>query len=202
MKNRSRHDGALRAIGVWSVAILCGSIVAACSGTIETPTDEFPPREGGSSQGTANNATTTPRTPAATPPRSNPPVASNDDDDPVPPAADDEDPPADDPPADDPPADDPPAGGALSFEADIHPIFENTCSPCHADQGIAGVKIGDADVAAALESAIDFEDRVLARIEMGTMPPPCGGGAPGDAGCIGEDDFADLQAWYEAGAPE
>jgi hypothetical protein len=64
------------------------------------------------------------------------------------------------------------------------------------------VSIGDPDIAVAYESAVNFEARVLARIDMGTMPPPCGGGAPGDSGCISEEDLADVEAWYEAGAPE
>jgi cytochrome c553 len=199
LKSRS-----LRAAGVWSVAILCGSILAACSGTIETPTEEFPPREGGRSQaatGDDDNDAPPPRAPATTPApsTSNPPVASNNDDDELPadPADDEEE-----PPAEEPPAEEPPAAGALSFENDIQPIFNATCGPCHAEQGLAGVSIGDPDIATAFESAVDFEDRVMARIDLGTMPPPCGGGAPGDPGCISEDDLADVEAWYAAGAPE
>jgi hypothetical protein len=126
-----------------------------------------------------------------------PPVASNNTPAPVGNTdGEDEPPPADD--VEEPAA----GGGGLSFEADIQPIFNTTCGPCHVGaQAIAGVNIGDSDIDAALESAIDFEDRVIFRIEQGTMPPPCGGGAPGDSGCIAEDDFADVQAWYEAGAP-
>jgi hypothetical protein len=189
-------------MGVWSVALLCGSIVAACSGTIETPTEEFPPREGGRSQAaTDDDNDTPPRTPAATPPaNNNPPVASNDDDEELPPAApaDDEE----DPPADDPPADDPPAAGTLSFETDIHPIFADTCGPCHAGAGSGGQDIGGPDIESALQDAIDFEDRVIATIESGSMPIGCGG-PPGSGGnCMSEEDFADVEAWYEAGAPE
>jgi cytochrome c553 len=174
-----------------SLAILCGSIAAACSGTIETPTEEFPPREGNrpaatNGNNTTGSTTTPPRTPAATPPNNS--------------AADD--PPADDPPADDPPADDPPAASALSFEDDIQPIFNQTCGPCHAETGQSGVSIGDPDIPTAYESAVNFEARVLARIDIGTMPPPCLGGAPGDPGCISEEDLADVEAWYAAGAPE
>jgi mono/diheme cytochrome c family protein len=199
LKSRSLQRGSLRAIGVWSVAILCGSLVAACSGTIETPTDEFPPREGGRSQAaTDDDSPAPPRTPAATPSNNNPPVASNNDDEELPaaPADDEEETPAEETPADEP------AAGALSFENDIQPIFNTTCGPCHAEQGLYGVSIGDPDIATAYESAVDLEARVLDRIGAGTMPPPCGGGAPGDPNCITEDDFADVEAWYEAGAPE
>jgi hypothetical protein len=202
LKNRSVLDRSLGAIGVWSVAILCGSIVAACSGTIETPTEEFPPRQGGSSQAQTEDDDDSPRAPASTPSR-NPPVAANDDEDdpPVaPPADDEEDPPADDPPADDPPADDPPAA-ELSFETDIFPIFSETCGPCHAGGGAPNDLAGP-DVETAFEAATSVEDRVFARIDVGTMPPPCAGGAPGDPNCISVEDLATLEAWYDAGAPE
>lgn len=187
---------------MWSV-ILCGSIVAACSGTIETPTEEFPARQGSNSAASTANANDDarpaprPQAPAANDDDDRPaaPVASNDDDDPVDePAADDEDPPADDPPA---------GGATLSFADDIQPILVQTCGPCHDGvSATAGVTIADSDVDAAFENAVDREDRVLARIDQGTMPPGCLGGAPGDPGCISEDDLADLEAWYEAGAPE
>lgn len=198
LKSRS-----LRAAGVWSVAILCGSIVAACSGTIETPTEEFPPREGGRSQAaTDDDNDAPPRAPAATPPaNNNPPVASNDDDDELPapaPADDDEE----DPPAGEPPAEEPPAAGALSFENDIHPIFSDTCGPCHAGAGSGGQDIGGPDIESALQDALDFEDRVIATIETGSMPLGCGGPPGSSPACMSEEDFADVEAWYAAGAPE
>jgi hypothetical protein len=212
IQSRGFQIRSLGAIGVWSVALLCGSIVAACSGSIETPTEEFPPRTSGGSQQaqTADNTNT--------PPRSQTQTANDDDDDDDAAAADDEDPPAgddEDPPAgddEDPPAgddedpaagdDEEPAAGALSFEADIHPIFSPTCGPGHAGAATAGVDIGNPDIDTALESARDFEDRVLTRIAEGGMPPTCLGGAPGDSGCIAADDLAAIEAWYEAGAPE
>jgi hypothetical protein len=197
-----QNGASLRAIGMCSLAILCGSVVAACSGTIETPTEEFPARTSGSRPAADDDDNAAPtRTPAPAAPASNPPVASaNDDDDPpVAPAAGEDDPPA----AEDPPAeeDPPPATVDLSFEDDIHPIFESTCGPCHAATAQSGVSIADSDIESALENAVDREDRVLARIEQGTMPPGCAGGALGDSGCMSEADFADVEAWYAAGAP-
>ncbi|HTV24791.1 MAG TPA: hypothetical protein VMG12_39130 [Polyangiaceae bacterium] len=193
----------MAAIGVWSIALLCGSL-AACSGTIETPTEEFPARTGGNSAAADDDDDAPPpRNP--TPAASNdddddvrpPPAASNDDDDPVPPAGnDDEEEPA---PADDEPA---PAGGDISFATDVQPIFNSTCGPCHAEQGLAGVSIGNPDIDTAYDSAVDREEGVFRRIEAGTMPPPCGGGAPGDPGCISEEDLATIEAWYDAGTPE
>jgi hypothetical protein len=196
LKNRSRLDRSLGAIGVWSVAILCGSIVAACSGTIETPTEEFPPRQGGSQAETDDDDDSPPRAPA--PSNNNPPVASNNDDEedpPVTPAGDDEE----DPPAGDPPGGDDPPAAELSFEADIFPILESTCGPCHTSQtpNLAGP-----DVDTAFDAATSGEDRVFARIDTGGMPLGCGGGEPGDPGCIAADDYETLSAWYEAGAPE
>jgi len=198
LKNRSLLDRSLGAIGVWSVAILCGSIVAACSGTIETPTEEFPPRQGGSSQAETDDDDDSPRTPAPAPSNNNPPVASNnDDDDPpvTPPADDQEDPPAEE----DPGAEEDPPAAELSFEADIFPILESTCGPCHTS---LSPNLAGPDVDTAFDAATNSQERVLTRIGDGGMPQGCGGGAPGDPGCIAVEDLAILEAWYEAGAPE
>jgi len=188
-------------MGMWS-AILCGSIAAACSGTIETPTEEFPARQGNSAAADDDddNAAPAPRPQAPAPSNDDdddgpaaPPVASNDDDDALPPADDEEEPAA-------PPVEEEPAAGALSFEADVQPIFADTCGPCHGAAAQSGVNIGDDDVEAAFDNAVEKEDRVFDRIEAGTMPPGCSG-PPGSSGCMTEEDFAVIEAWYEAGTP-
>ena len=195
--------GSLTAMGMWS-AILCGSIAAACSGTIETPTEEFPARQGNSAAADDDddNAAPAPRPQAPAPSNDDdddgpaaPPVASNDDDDPLPPAGDDDE---EEPAA--PPVEEEPAAGALSFEADVQPIFADTCGPCHGAAAQSGVNIGDDDVEAAFDNAVEKEDRVFDRIEAGTMPPGCSG-PPGSSGCMTEEDFAVIEAWYEAGTP-
>jgi hypothetical protein len=213
MKLKFRGSGLQHSVGPLALAILLGSVMGACSGTISTPTEEYPARQNDSAADDEDDSDTgtTPRAPASTGSNS---TANNDDDDDAParptaPAADDDDEAAaadEDEPL--PPAEEeeeeapPPAATALSFEDDIQPIFNTTCGPCHAGQATAGVDIGNDDIDVALESARDREDRVLARIEAGTMPPGCAGGSPGDTGCISETDLADVEAWYAAGAPE
>jgi hypothetical protein len=206
IQNRGFQIRSVGAIGVWSVALLCGSLVAACSGTIETPTEEFPPRTSGGNQQaqTADSNNTPPRTQTQT--------ANDDDDDDddaaaadddeETPAGDEEEPAAGD---DEEPAagdDEEPAAGALSFETDIHPIFSTTCGPCHAGGGFGGQDIGGPDLEAALQDAKDFQDRVLETIETGNMPPGCGSPPGGGGNCMSEEDFAAVEAWYEAGAPK
>jgi hypothetical protein len=206
MQLKFRASGLQRSVGPLALAVLLGSVMGACSGTISTPTEEYPPRQSDTATDEEDDSAPPARTPAsstanandddATPARPTTPAANNDDDEDPPPAAaadDDDAPPA---------ADDAPAAGALSFASDIQPIFNTTCGPCHAGQATAGVDIGNSDIDVALESARDREDRVLARLGAGTMPPGCGGGSPGDPNCISEDDLADVEAWYEAGAPE
>jgi hypothetical protein len=191
-----------RFIGTWSVALLCGSVTFACSGTIDTPTGEYPARQadtaaGGTSSSTpsSSNSTASAGT-SSTPPRT--PAAADDD----PPAAADDDPPA---AADeDPPADEVPAGGAteLAFEADIWPIFNTSCGPCHVSGGSGGQNIGSEDIPTALSDAKDFEDGVIREIESGGMPLGCGKPPGGGGNCVSEDDFQAIQDWYAAGAPE
>ena len=214
MKLKFRGSGLQHSVGPLALAILIGSVMGACSGTISTPTEEYPARQNDSASAEDEDGTaTTPRAPAST--GNGGTARANDDDDapparPAAPAADDDDdaPAAagDDealPPAEEEEEEAPAApAAALSFEDDIQPIFNTTCGPCHAGQATAGVDIGNDDIDVALESARDREDRVLARIEAGTMPPGCAGGSPGDTNCISEADLADVEAWYAAGAPE
>jgi len=201
-------------VGPLALAILIGSVMGACSGTISTPTEEYPARQNDSASAEDEDGTaTTPRAPASTgnggtaranddddAPPARPAAPAADDDDDAPAAADDDEalPPAEEEEEEAPAA----PAAALSFEDDIQPIFNTTCGPCHAGQATAGVDIGNDDIDVALESARDREDRVLARIEAGTMPPGCAGGSPGDTNCISEADLADVEAWYAAGAPE
>jgi hypothetical protein len=189
--------------GKWALAIICGALVTACSGTIDTPTQEFPARQSSSNDTPAaaaparQQAAAAPAAPApsrssatANPPASNAPPAAASADDVTPPAA---------APADEPAQT---ASADLSFESDIWPIFQESCSPCHQSLGSGGQNIGSDDLDEALSDSKDFEDRVIAVIEDGSMPPGTCGAPPGGSGCVSEDDFAAIQAWYEAGTPE
>jgi hypothetical protein len=43
---------------------------------------------------------------------------------------------------------------------------------------------------------------IVARSEDGSMPPQCGGGAPGSsADCISEEDLAIIRDWVDSGDP-
>jgi len=199
--SESKRSIGLRFINTWSLAVLCGSVIAACSGTIDTPSQEYPARQSDSaddtstaSTGSNSTSSTRPSTPT-TPARTPTPAASNADEDP--PAAADEDPPA---AADE----DPPAAATteLSFETDIWPIFQSECGPCHVSANLGGQNIGNDDIDAALSDAKRTEDDVIGRIENGGMPPACSGGSPGDSGCVEEADLKKIEDWYAAGAPE
>jgi hypothetical protein len=193
MQLKFKGCGLQRAIGYWAFAILCGSAAAACSGTIETPTEENP-RE----QADDDDA-------PVTPPRQQ---ANNNN------AADDEEeeeqvaPPVDEEEEELPAAEEeeelpanPPAAGSLAFEADVWPIFNGQCGPCHVGQRTVH-SIGSDDIETALQDSIDFEDEVIAELESGDMPLGCGG-PPGSGGnCVSEEDFETIEAWYAAGAPE
>lgn len=203
MQLKFKGCGLQRAIGYWAFAVLCGSAAAACSGTIETPTEENP-------RAVADDEDDD-RAPAPRPPANPNNAAGNDDDDdgpaPAAPANDDDD---DDEPAappagdedEDEPADPPAAGGPVSFANDVYPIFTANCGPCHTDSALGGHSVGNEDLEVALEDAVRIEDAVLSDLETGRMPTGCGE-PPGGAGtCITEEEFATIEAWYEAGAPE
>jgi hypothetical protein len=180
------------------------AVVAACSGSIEaTEVDET--RSQRTSATAAPNAPAAPSSttsnpptgsasqqPASQQPASQQPASQQ----PAsPPPADDDPPPADDDP---PPA----AGGDPSFETDVYPILTSSCGPCHAAQALAGVEIAAPDVATAFDDASSRSARIIARTEGGGMPPTCSG-PPGSSGaCLTEDEFATIEAWVEAGAPE
>lgn len=187
-----RSSALLRAAGQWAAAVLCGSIVAACSGTIDTPTDENPPRRA--------ERTQTPAAAAPNNPRPQAPAEEEEEDDDPPPVAstNTEDPPATDDEEDD---EEPAPTGDVSFASDIWPIFNSQCGPCHVSAGIVS-NFGDPDIDQAFENSEGFEAQVLGVIESGRMPQTCGGGDPGAAGCLSVADAAAIEAWYEAGAPE
>jgi hypothetical protein len=201
----SRSLVSSRSIGSLAMALVCGSLVAACSGTIETPTEEFPSR----SDRNAAAADDDDDAPAAPAPR--PTAQANTPARPVVNEAEDEDEPAAVDPEEEVEAVDPeeeeeePAAepaGDVSFASDVQPIFNTGCGPCHVSLTSGGQNIGSEDLGEAFDDSVAFEDAVLRDIASGRMPIGCGG-PPGSGGnCISEEDFATIEAWYAAGAPE
>lgn len=172
--------------------------MTACSGTIETPTEENPPRR---TERAANpsgaTANTTPRqmTPASNANQAPPPVAATEEDEP--PVNEPEEPEEPEEEEETPPA---PPPEDLSFEADIYPIFAAQCVPCHSTLGSGGQNLAAPDIDDAFDDSVAFEDAVIVEIAEGTMPPSCGAGSPGDPNCLSVEDAAMVEAWYEAGA--
>jgi hypothetical protein len=183
------------------------ALLAACGGTIEQTDldrEHLQDDSNGKQQAKAPEAAATPAkttpaasnqtaaAPAATTPK---PAAAE-----PPPAADDEDPPAAE---DDPPASTTTTASAdLSFESDIWPIFSKSCSPCHAGGGAGGQDIGGSDKTKALADAKSFKDAIIRDINSGAMPLGCAKPPGGGGNCVSVDDFDDIKAWFDAGAPK
>lgn len=201
----SRSVVSSRSIGSLALVLVCGALVAACSGTIETPTEEFPSRQQRSAADDDDDAPepTATRPTAQAPARPAPAAADDEDeeDEPVAAAADDEAEPVE---ADEPDEEEPAAepAGDVSFASDIQPIFNTSCGPCHVSAGLGGQNIGSDDLGEALDDSVAFEDAVLRDIGAGRMPPGCGSPPGGGGNCVTEEDFAAIEAWYAAGAPE
>ncbi len=81
-------------------------------------------------------------------------------------------------------------GGDVTYHADIRPIIEARCFPCHTDPA----KFGAPNPLANYEQAAAFANRMDIRVvQEGTMPP--GGG-------VLDEEKALISAWVQAGAPE
>ena len=94
--------------------------------------------------------------------------------------------------------------GVVSFAADIHPIFELSCAPCHVTLGTAGHNVGG-ELEQAYADAVRLGQELVARIDGGGMPPldapppnDCGangGDQPGDEGCLTTAQVSLVQTW-------
>lgn len=200
--HRVACQNALRWIGLLGSSI---ALLAACGGTIEQTDVDQQHLENGSNgkpQAKAPEASTPAKTtPAASNQTAAAPAAAT----PKPaatetPAADDEDPPAAD--DEDPPASTTTASADLKFETDIWPIFNTSCGPCHVAGSSGGQSIGNTDKTKALADAKSFKDAIISDINSGAMPLGCGKPPGGGGNCVSADDFADIKAWYDAGAPK
>jgi hypothetical protein len=108
-----------------------------------------------------------------------------------------EEPPVEEPPAEEPPAAEPPAD-ALSFAADIRPIFARSCGPCHTTRGAAGHNVGG-PLPGSYQDALRLGPTLLQRIDGGGMPPACNGD-PGDPGCLSVAEVQLVQTWITQGS--
>jgi hypothetical protein len=195
----------LRSAARW-IGLLGSSValLAACGGSIEQ-TDVDQQHLENNSNGkqltkapeAATPAKTTPaassQTAAAPAPTTPKPAAAE-----PPPAADDTDPPA----ADDPPASTTTTSADLKFETDIWPIFNTSCGPCHVAGSSGGQSIGSTDKTKALADAKSFKDAIISDISSGAMPLGCAKPPGGGGNCVSAEDFADIKAWFDAGAPK
>ena len=110
-----------------------------------------------------------------------------------------EPPPVEPPPVKPPPVKPPPVEPEVtSFEADVWPIFQASCAPCHTSLRTAGHSVGSADLAVAFADATRLGETLLQRLDGGGMPLGCAG-VPGDEGCLSIEDFDTVQAWVDGG---
>jgi hypothetical protein len=94
--------------------------------------------------------------------------------------------------------------GVVSFAADIHPIFELSCGPCHVTLRTAGHNVGG-ELEQAYADAVRLGQELVSRIDGGGMPPEdapppnnCGangGDQPGDEGCLTTAQVSLVQTW-------
>lgn len=98
--------------------------------------------------------------------------------------------------------------GIVSFAGDVHPIFAESCGPCHVTDNSAGHNVGGPDVASAYAEAVDLGQRLVIRVDGGGMPPSyadppndCGaegrGDQPGDPGCLTVAEVQLIQTWID-----
>jgi hypothetical protein len=97
-----------------------------------------------------------------------------------------------------PPDEPPPPPPAPGFEANVWPIFQANCSPCHTTNRFGGHSVGSADLSVAFADATRLGQTLIVRLDGGGMPLGCAG-EPGDEGCIAVADLATIQAWIDGG---
>jgi hypothetical protein len=87
-----------------------------------------------------------------------------------------------------------PSNGPVGFAAEIHPIFEASCGPCHTTDYFAGHNVGSSDLTEAYGFAKDLGGKLLERVNGGAMPPGCEG-QPGDDGCLSVQEVDLIRRW-------
>lgn len=87
--------------------------------------------------------------------------------------------------------------GPFGFRRDVHPIFVTSCGPCHVVNGPYH-DIASPDLALAFGDAVEYADRIIARIRQGNMPPGC---VFDEAECVSDESLLVIERWVEAGFP-
>jgi hypothetical protein len=87
--------------------------------------------------------------------------------------------------------------GAFGFRRDVYPVFVRYCGECHDVNGPYH-DIASPDLAEAYADAVEFAERIVARIEQGNMPPACVFDA---ASCVPEPALATIERWIASGTP-
>jgi len=84
--------------------------------------------------------------------------------------------------------------GPVGFAADVYPILQAQCGPCHTTDYSGGHNVASSDEVEAYGFAQSLGGRVLARVNGGGMPPTCSGLA-GDPGCLSRVDVDLIRRW-------
>lgn len=98
------------------------------------------------------------------------------------------------------PGNPPPNAGAVTFTNDIRPILLANCGRCHASGGLP--QFASANAATGYAVAFRERNEIISEIRSGGMPEDTCDGPPGSNGCVSVADFALIQQWVAAGAPE
>ncbi len=105
-----------------------------------------------------------------------------------------------------PGGDESPPGEPVAF-SDAFAVLQTSCTPCHAMTGTflpAFAQDGEAAAYAVTQETNGDQfiyQRIIARgVVERSLPPACGSGMLGAAGCLSEEDAALLQAWVDQGA--
>jgi hypothetical protein len=84
--------------------------------------------------------------------------------------------------------------GPVGFAADVYPILQANCGPCHTTDYSGGHNVASSDEAEAYGFAQMIGGRLLERVNGGGMPPTCSG-VPGDAGCLSVAEVDLIRRW-------
>jgi len=88
--------------------------------------------------------------------------------------------------------------GPFGFRRDVYPIFVQYCGDCHSVNGPYH-NIASPDLAEAYADAVEFAERIVIKIQQGSMPPAC---VFDEAACVPADALAIIEHWIERGTPE